>query len=50
MRLTQLQAIVRAQRDELDLVGGVVLRQLAVIDVQHRLLLEMEGEFNHKVA
>ena len=49
LRLTQFQALAAAQRHELDLVGGVVLRQSAVIDVQCRLLLEMEGEFNRKL-
>ena len=49
LRLTQLQAVIRSQRDKLDLVGGVVLRQSQVIDVQRRSLLEMEGEFNQKL-
>ena len=48
-RLAQHQAILQSQRDELELLGGVVLRQSAVIDVQRRLLLEMEGEFNRKL-
>ena len=47
--LNQHQALAAAQRHELDLVGGVVLRQSAVIDVQHQLILEMEGEFNRKL-
>ena len=48
-RLAQHQAVWRAQRDELELLGGVVLRQSAVINVQRQLLLEME-EFNRKLA
>ena len=31
------------------ITGGVVLRQSVVINVQCRLLLEMEGEFNQKL-
>ena len=49
LRLNQYQALAAAQRHELDLVGGVVLRQSAVIDVQRQLILEMEGEFNQKL-
>ena len=49
LRLNQLQAMIAGQRHKLDLVGGVVLRQSAVINVQHWLLLEMEGEFNQKL-
>ena len=48
--LAQHQAMLRAQREELDLMGGVVMRQTVVINVQRRLLMEMEGEFNRKLA
>ena len=34
-RLTQHQAILRAQTQELELMGGVVARQTAVIEAQH---------------
>ena len=49
LRLNQLQAIIRSQQDKLDLVDGVVLRQLRVIDVQCQRLLEVEGEFSWKL-
>ena len=49
-RLAQHQAILRAQTEELELLGGVVGRQTAVIEVQHRLIYGMEEEFNRKLA
>ena len=49
-RLNQLQALAVAQRREINMMGGVVVRQSEVIDIQHRLLLTMEGEFNRKLA
>ena len=48
--LNQLQALAVAQRQEIDLMGGVVVRQSEVIDIQRQLLLEMEVEFNQKLA
>ena len=48
--LAQHQAMLQAQREELDLMGGMVMRQTAVINVQCRLIMEMEGEFNRKLA
>ena len=49
-RLNQLQALAVAQRQEVDLLGRVVVRQSEVIDIQHWLLLEMEAEFNWKLG
>ena len=49
LHLNQFQALAVAQCHELDLVGGVVLRQSAVINIQCQLILEMEGEFNRKL-
>ena len=49
-RLAQHQAILRAQSDELELLGGVVGRQTAVIEAQCRLIYGMEEEFNRKLA
>ena len=48
--LNQLQALAVAQRREINIMGGVVVRQSEVIDIQRRLLLMMEGEFNWKLA
>ena len=44
-RLDQHQALDTAMRRELDLLGGVVVRQSKVINIQRGLLLEMEGEY-----
>ena len=49
-RLAQHQAILRAQTEELELMGGVVGRQTAVIEAQCRLIYGMEEEFNRKLA
>ena len=49
-RLAQHQAILRAQTEELELMGGVVGRQTAVIEAQRRLIYGMEEEFNRKLA
>ena len=49
-RLAQHQAMLWAQREELDLVGGVLTRQTVVIEVQCRLIYGMEEEFNRKLA
>ena len=49
-RLAQHQAVWRAQREELDLMGGVLTRQTAVIEAQRRLIYGMEEEFNRKLA
>ena len=50
LRLNQHQALAVAQRQEIDLLGDVVVRQSEVIDIQCRLLLTMEGEFNCKLV
>ena len=44
LRLNQLQAMELASHQELDLLGGVVVRQSEVINIQRQLLLEMEAE------
>ena len=44
-RLDQHQALDTAMRRELDLLGGVVVQQSKVINIQRGLLLEMEGEY-----
>ena len=49
LRLNQLQALTVAQHWEIDLMGGVVVRQSEVINIQCWLLLEMEAEFNWKL-
>ena len=49
-RLAQHQAILRAQTEELELMGGVVGRQTAVIEAQRQLIYGMEEEFNRKLA
>ena len=49
-RLTQHRAILRAQTQELELIGGVVARQTEVIEAQRRLIYGMEEEFNRKLA
>ena len=49
-RLAQHQAILWAQTEELELMGGVVGRQTAVIEAQRRLIYGMEEEFNRKLA
>ena len=48
--LAQHQAILRAQTTELELMGGVVAQQTAVIEAQRRLIYGMEEEFNRKLA
>ena len=50
LHLDQHQALAVAQCREIDLLGGVVLRQSEVIDIQCRLLLEMEADFNWKLG
>ena len=50
LHLNQLQVLAVAQRREIDLMGGVVVRQSEVIDIQRQLLQMMEGEFNRKLA
>ena len=49
-RLDQHRAILRAQTQELELMGGVVARQTEVIEAQRRLIYGMEEEFNRKLA
>ena len=49
-RLEQHQAILRAQTQELELIGGVVARQTEVIEAQRRLIYGMEEEFNRKLG
>ena len=49
-RLAQHQAMLRSQREEMDLMGDVIMRQTAVIETHCWLLLEMEGEFNQKLV
>ena len=48
-RLTQHRAILRAQTQELELMGGVVAHQTEVIEAQRRLIYGME-EFNRKLG
>ena len=48
--LDQLQALAAAQHWEIDLLGGVVIRQLEVINIQRWLLLELEVDFNWKLG
>ena len=48
--LNQLQALAVAQRQEIDMMGGVVVRQSEVINIQRQLLLTIEGEFNRKLV
>ena len=50
LHLNQLQVLAVAQHREINFLGRVVVRQLEVINIQHRLLLEMEAEFNRKLA
>ena len=49
-RLDQHRAILRVQTQELELMGGVVARQTAVIEAQRRLIYGMEEEFNWKLG
>ena len=49
LHLDQHQALDVATHRELDLLGGVVVRQSEVINIQQNLLLEMEGEFRRKI-
>ena len=46
--LTQLQSLVVAAHREVNLLGGVVIRQSEVINIQCQLLLEMEAENRQK--
>ena len=48
--LQQQQAMLRAQSAELELVGGVLTRQTAVIEAQRQLIYGMEEEFNRKLV
>ena len=45
LHLDQHQALDTAMRRELDLLAGVVVQQLEVINIQRTLLLEIEGEY-----
>ena len=45
LQLDQQRALDMAIRRELDLLGGVMVRQSKVINIQCNLLLEMEGEY-----
>ena len=48
--LNQLQTLAVAQHREIDLLGGVVLCQSEVINIQRQLLLEIEADFNQKLG
>ena len=49
LRIRQLQSLVLAQRQEVDLLGDVLGRSTSVIEAQRRLIYGME-EFNRKLA
>ena len=49
-RLDQHRALLQGHVRELELMGGVVARQTAVIEAQRRLIYGMEEEFNRKLA
>ena len=48
LHLNQLQALAVLSRREIDLLGGVVVRQSKMIDIQRRMLLEMDAENRRK--
>ena len=50
LRIRQLQALVVSQRREVDLLGDVMSRSVAVIEAQRRLIYGMEESFNRKLV
>ena len=44
VRLTQLQAIVVGQSREIEMLGGVVTRQLELLGIHRELILELDAE------
>ena len=50
LRLRQLQVLVLTNRREVDMLGDVIGRQTAVIEVQRRLIYGMEEGFNRKLV
>ena len=49
LRIRQLQSLVLAQCQEVDLLGDVLGHSMSVIEAQRRLIYRME-EFNQKLA
>ena len=50
LRIRQLQSLVLAQRQEVDLLGDVLGRSTSVIEAQRQLIYGMEEEFNRKLV
>ena len=46
--LTQMQALTVGMRREIDLLGGVLVRQSELLDIQRRLILELDQENRQK--
>ena len=47
--LTQMQAVTVGMRREIDLLGGVLVRQSELLDIQRRLILEMDWEQRRRI-
>ena len=50
LRIRQLQVLVVSQHREVDLLGDVMSRSVAVIEAQRRLIYGMEESFNRKLV